>query len=102
MLLHPATEGAEHDQEHGKKIAWWEGPPPWCLALMLALVFGMATMTLSATGSNFLLGKANVAGVGTEPSQHQKHQCCGYCSKPSVCSHYGSLLLHTEASEQAP
>ena len=31
------------------------------LALVLALVFGVASVALSATGGNFLLGKRNVA-----------------------------------------
>jgi hypothetical protein len=33
------------------------------LALVLALLFGIATMALGATGDNFLLGKANSAGA---------------------------------------
>jgi hypothetical protein len=33
------------------------------LALVLALLFGVATMALGATGGNFILGKANSAGV---------------------------------------
>jgi hypothetical protein len=33
------------------------------MATMLALVFGVATTALGATGGNFILGKANVAGT---------------------------------------
>ena len=33
------------------------------LAVILALVFGVATTALGATGGNFILGKANVAGA---------------------------------------
>ena len=33
------------------------------LALVMALVFGVATMALGATGGNFLLGQRNVAGA---------------------------------------
>jgi hypothetical protein len=33
------------------------------LAMVLALVFGVATTALGATGGNFILGKANVAGA---------------------------------------
>ena len=33
------------------------------LAIMLALVFGVATTALSATGGNFILGKANSAAA---------------------------------------
>jgi hypothetical protein len=33
------------------------------LATTIALVFGLATTALGATGGNFVLGKANVAGA---------------------------------------
>src|SRR5215204_6121717 len=36
------------------------------LALVLALMFGVASMALGATGGNFLLGKANSAGAVTK------------------------------------
>ena len=36
------------------------------LALVLALMFGVASMALGATGGNFILGKANSAGAVTK------------------------------------
>ena len=33
------------------------------IAMILALVFGVTTTALGATGGNFILGKANVAGT---------------------------------------
>jgi hypothetical protein len=51
------------------KKVWWVGRTAstvFGLALMLALVFGMATMALGATGTNFILGKGNSAGATTQ------------------------------------
>ena len=36
------------------------------MAMILALVFGVATTALGATGGNFILGKANVAERGEQ------------------------------------
>ena len=47
------------------KIAWVgrTASMVFGLALVMALVFGVATMALGATGGNFLLGQRNVAGA---------------------------------------
>jgi hypothetical protein len=47
----------------------WVGRPAatvFGLALVLALVFGVATTVWSATGGNFILGKANVATTASK------------------------------------
>jgi hypothetical protein len=46
-----------------KKVAWVgrTASMVFGLALVMALVFGVATMAMGATGGNFLLGKKNVA-----------------------------------------
>jgi len=48
-----------------KKVAWVGRTASMVLglALVLALLFGVASMALGATGGNFLLGKANGAGA---------------------------------------
>src|SRR5829696_1501742 len=48
-----------------KKVAWVgrTASMVFGLALVLALLFGVASMALGATGGNFLLGKANSAGA---------------------------------------
>jgi len=48
-----------------KKVAWMgrTASMVFGLALVLALLFGVATMALGATGGNFILGKANSAGA---------------------------------------
>src|SRR5215213_5050125 len=48
-----------------KKVAWMgrTASMVFGLALVLALLFGVATAGLGATGGNFILGKANSAGA---------------------------------------
>lgn len=50
-----------------KKVAWVgrTASMVFGLALVMALLFGVATMAVGATGGNFLLGKANSAGATT-------------------------------------
>jgi hypothetical protein len=52
----------------GRKILWVGRTTStvFGLALVMALLFGVATMALGATGSKFILGKANSAGDTTQ------------------------------------
>jgi hypothetical protein len=51
-----------------KKVAWVgrTASMVFGLALVLALLFGVASMAIGATGGNFILGKANSAGATTK------------------------------------
>jgi hypothetical protein len=68
LIIRPATEGAGMIRSALGKVLWMARATSTIvgLAIMLALVLGVASAGIGATGGNFILGKANSAGAGSK------------------------------------
>jgi hypothetical protein len=68
LIIRPATEGAGMIRSALGKVLWMARATSTIvgLAIMLALVLGVASAGIGATGGNFILGNANSAGAGSK------------------------------------